>query len=52
MFPLGFFTLMSIGKVKIEIPKKNLEKASVECGFQRNHFCNGVNGELEKLIKL
>lgn len=26
MFPLGFFTLMSIGKVKIEIPKKTQKK--------------------------
>lgn len=51
MFSLGFFTLMSIGKVKFEIPKKNLEKASVEFGFQPNHFCR-INGELEKCMKI
>lgn len=47
MFPLDFFTLMSIGNKKIKILKTS-EKASVECGFQRNHFCR-INGELEKL---
>lgn len=26
MFPLGFFTLISIGKVKIDIPKKTQKK--------------------------